>query len=171
MKRTNPKPLNIVNSYSENMINIKKIEEKENPILKRKDLLLMLDHKGEATPSANETTDMIAKKFKGDAKKTEIVYMFSEKGKAKTKVKAFIWEDKIVEKSEEKKPEKKERPEEKPEEKKEAGEKKEEKKPEEKPKEEPDQKKEEKSKEKSENKESKKEENTNKSKDQKDKSD
>ncbi|PIZ35387.1 MAG: 30S ribosomal protein S24e, partial [Candidatus Aenigmarchaeota archaeon CG_4_10_14_0_8_um_filter_37_24] len=32
------------------MINVKILEEKENPILKRKDLLLMLDHKGEPTP-------------------------------------------------------------------------------------------------------------------------
>jgi len=88
------------------MINVKVLEEKENKVLKRKDLLLMLDHKGEATPSESKATEIIKDKFKADPKKTEIVYMFSEKGKPATKVKAFVWDKKIVEKKEEKKEEK-----------------------------------------------------------------
>ena len=80
------------------MINVKVLEEKDNPVLKRKDLLLMLEHSGEATPKRVDMEKLIADKFKGDVKKTEIVYMFSEGGRAATKVKAFIWKEKIVEK-------------------------------------------------------------------------
>lgn len=106
------------------MINVKKLEEKENKVLKRKDLVLMLDHKGEATPSESKAKGLIKDKFKADPKKTEIVYMFSEKGKAATKVKAFVWDKKIVEKPEEKKEESEEKPkEQKPEEKQEKNEK------------------------------------------------
>ncbi len=87
------------------MINIKTLEEKENPILKRKDLLLMIEHKGEATPKKEDILKMVEEKFKGDPQKIEIIYMFSEKGLAKTKVKLFIWKEKIVEKPKEEKKE------------------------------------------------------------------
>ncbi|NCO97391.1 MAG: hypothetical protein GW865_04915, partial [Candidatus Aenigmarchaeota archaeon] len=79
------------------MINVKILEEKENPILKRKDLLLMLDHKGEPTPKTSDIAKLIADKFKGDQKKTEIIYMFSQKGISQTKVKAYVWKEKIIE--------------------------------------------------------------------------
>ena len=58
----------------------------------------MLDHKGEATPTKADALKLLTDKFKADPKKTEIVYMLSEKGTAKTKVKTFIWKEKIVEK-------------------------------------------------------------------------
>jgi len=99
------------------MINVKVLEEKENPVLKRKDLLLMLDHKGEATPKSDDVVKLVIDKFKGDPKKIEIVYMFSKKGAAKTKAKVLIWKDKVIEKPKEKKKSESEQPtEEKPEE-------------------------------------------------------
>jgi ribosomal protein S24E len=100
----------MIKTYCENMINIKKLEEQDNTILKRRDLMLVLEHKGEPTPKKESVRELVAKEFKGDPKKTEIIYMFTEGGRAATKVKAFIWKDKIVEKpKEEKKTETKKR--------------------------------------------------------------
>jgi ribosomal protein S24E len=116
------------------------VEKKENPFLKRTDLMLGVDHSGKATPNRDELEKMIAKKYKSIPEKVEIVYIFSEAGLSRSKVKARIWKEKAPEKKvRKKKPKKEKPPEPKPEEKKEekpAEEKKEEKPTEEKPKEE-----------------------------------
>ncbi|MCX6821649.1 MAG: hypothetical protein NTW30_02615 [Candidatus Aenigmarchaeota archaeon] len=114
------------------------LEKRENPILKRTDLLLKVDHDKQPTPKKEELTKAIADMFNSVPEKVEIIYIFSDVGATKAKVKAKIWEEKPPEK---KKKEKVEKPkEEKPTEKKEEAkpaekpvEKKEEKKPEEKP--------------------------------------
>jgi len=110
------------------------IEKKENPFLKRIDIMLMVDHKGQSTPKREDLEKSIAQEFKSVPEKVEIVYIFSGAGLAKSKIKARVWKEKIVEK---KKPKEKkiEKEETKPEEVKE--EKPAEKKPEEKPKETP----------------------------------
>jgi len=99
------------------------IEKRENPFLKRTDLMLMVDHKGQATPKREDLDKEIAKQFKSVPEKVEIVYIFSEAGLTKSKVKARIWKEKIVEKkkrkTKEKKPEEEPKKEEKVEEKKE----------------------------------------------------
>jgi len=111
------------------------IEKKDNPFLKRTDLVLMVDHKGQATPNREDLDKEIAKQFKSDPKKVEIVFIFSEKGLTKSKVKARVWKEKTVEKKV-RKP-KEEKPEEEPKKEEEMEEKKEEEKPEEVKKEEP----------------------------------
>jgi len=121
------------------------IEQKKNPFLKRTDLMLMIDHTGSATPKEEELKKEIAQKFKSGPDHVEVVYIFTQAGIAKSKVKSRIWEGKTpvkkvkkpkVEKpKEEPKPEEKPKEEAKPEEKK-PEEKAEEKKVEEKPKEE-----------------------------------
>jgi len=121
------------------------IEQKKNPFLKRTDLMLMIDHTGSATPKEEELKKEIAKKFKSGPDHVEVVYIFTQAGIAKSKVKSRIWVGKApvkikkpkVEKpkKEEPKPEEAPKEEGKPEEKK-PEEKKPEAKPEEKPKEE-----------------------------------
>jgi ribosomal protein S24E len=116
------------------MMKLDIIEEKKNPFLKRDDLILMIDHTGQATPSMNDVKKAIAEKFKSTPEKVEVLYIFTQTGAAKSRVKCRIWEEGIPEKkakkleekpkekpeAEEKKPEeKKEEPKEKPSEKKE----------------------------------------------------
>ena len=114
------------------------IEKRENPFLKRTDLLLSIDHKGQATPKRDDLEKDIANQFKSVPEKVEIIYIFSEAGLTRSKVKARVWKEKIVEKKirkgKEKKPKKEVKPKEgaKPEEKK-LESNPEEKKPEEKP--------------------------------------
>lgn len=91
------------------MIDMTILEEKHNPILKRKDIIIEIRHQGKPTPKKEDVHKAVTDRFKGDPKKTEVIYMLTEKGLGKTKAKAFIWEDKVVLK-EEKKPAAQEQP-------------------------------------------------------------
>jgi len=88
------------------------VEKKENPFLKRTDLILTVDHKGQATPKAEDLEKSIAEQFKSVPEKVEIVYIFSEVGLAKAKVKARVWKEKTIEKKKKKEAEIKEKKEE-----------------------------------------------------------
>jgi len=127
------------------------IEEKENKLLKRKEILVRLDYEGKSTPSKAELQKILADHFKVKMENLEISKVLSEIGLTKGKAWIKIWEEKKVPIYSEikKKAEKEEKPkeEEKPEERKEPEKEKEEKveekpeevkekKPEEKPKEE-----------------------------------
>jgi ribosomal protein S24E len=97
------------------------IEKKENPFLKRTDLILTVDHAGQATPKKDDLIKEIAGKFSSSPEKVTIDYIFSDFGLQKAKVKAKIWKENPPEKKfkkKEPKPEKiVEKKEEKPEEK------------------------------------------------------
>lgn len=88
------------------MIKIKILSEKENPLLKRKDLMLEVEHTGEATPKMEDLTERIAKNFKTTPEKVDIDYIFSESGIAQSRVKLKIWKGKPPEKKIKKKEEK-----------------------------------------------------------------
>ena len=106
------------------------LETRENPLLKRKELICSIEHEGDPTPSKAAVQAYIAKTEKVKPKSIEIKKIFSPKGGINSKVLVYFWREKEVPVLEEKKPETKEAPkseEEKP---------KEEPKPEEKPKEE-----------------------------------
>ena len=62
------------------MIQIKVLTEKKNPILKRTDLMLMVDHIGQPTPKTDDIIKKIAEKFNTSPEKVEVVYIFSQKG-------------------------------------------------------------------------------------------
>lgn len=94
------------------MMKVDIIEKKDNPFLKRTDLMLMIDHMGQATPKREDLEKDIAKQFKSVPEKVEIVYIFSEAGLTKSRVKARVWKERIVEKKKRKPKEKK--PKEKP---------------------------------------------------------
>ena len=84
------------------MIDLKILEESENKILKRRKLDLIVEHPGAPTPKKDDIIKSIAEKFKGDVEKIE-VWMFSDKGFPRTRIKAYIWEEKIVKKKEKEK--------------------------------------------------------------------
>jgi ribosomal protein S24E len=107
------------------------LDKKENPFLKRTDLILMIDHVGQATPKKEEIIKEIAGKFDSSPEKVTVEYIFSEFGLAKAKVKAKVWKEKAPEKNKKMKKTEEGKKEEQPKEET----KKEEKKPEEKPKE------------------------------------
>lgn len=72
-------------------------QKNENKLLKRTDLFLIIGHEGKPTPTQDEVIKAIAEKYKAPENKIEIIYIFSEKGKAQSKVKAKIWKEKIIE--------------------------------------------------------------------------
>jgi ribosomal protein S24E len=74
------------------------LDKKENPFLKRTDLILMIDHVGQATPKKEEIIKEIAGKFESSPEKVTVEYIFSEFGLAKAKVKAKVWKEKPPEK-------------------------------------------------------------------------
>lgn len=91
------------------------LSERENPFLKRKELMLLINHSGQSTPKKIELEDKIAEKFKADKEKIEIIYIFSDAGIARSRVKARIWEEKIIKKEKVEEKPKEEEKEEKPE--------------------------------------------------------
>ena len=74
------------------------MEKRNNPFMKRIDLMLSIDHTGKPTPRKDELVKTIAEKFKSVPEKVEIVYIFTETGKARSKAKARIWKEKVPEK-------------------------------------------------------------------------
>jgi len=94
------------------------IEEKENKLLKRKEILVRLDYEGKSTPSKAELQKILADHFKVKMENLEISKVLSEIGLTKGKAWIKIWEEKKVPIYSEikKKAEKEEKPEEKKEE-------------------------------------------------------
>ncbi|MBU5682711.1 MAG: 30S ribosomal protein S24e [Candidatus Aenigmatarchaeota archaeon] len=71
---------------------IKIIQEKNNPLLKRKELLLEIDHSNKATPSREELANEISKMFNVEKEKIVIDYILSIRGCSKSKAKVKIYE-------------------------------------------------------------------------------
>lgn len=72
------------------------IEEKENPLLKRKEILISVDYEGGATPSKAYLQKSFAEHFKVGIEKVEVTKILSETGLAKGKALVKIWQDKKV---------------------------------------------------------------------------
>lgn len=98
-------------------MDVKVLEERDNPFLDRKELKIELVHPGEATPPKNKLIEEIASKYKVDKDHIVVDYVFTKKGmsssiakakiyKKKPKIKKKIEKDKEVTKPEAKKEEK-----------------------------------------------------------------
>ena len=85
-------------------------EDKKNPFLKRRELLVKIDHEGEATPSFNALEQFIIKQTKADPEKLEILDIYSAKGAATAKSRVHIWDEKKIEKKKPKEEKKEEEP-------------------------------------------------------------
>jgi small subunit ribosomal protein S24e len=91
-------------------MNIQVITEKENPLLKRKEIIIALDYNGKATISRAELQKLIAEQFKASVDSVEIPKILSEVGIPKGKAWVKIWQEKKVPIYSESKKGKKEKP-------------------------------------------------------------
>lgn len=84
---------------------VKILEEKENPFFKRKELKIQIKHENSATPSKAELAKQLAEKNSVDVSQVVIDYIFTKKGLAESFAKVKILKEKQkveVQKKEEK---------------------------------------------------------------------
>lgn len=69
---------------------IKIINDYENKLLERRDLIIEVDHEDQPTPKKTDLEQKLAEHFKTEKNKIDIVYIFSLPGTNKSKVKIKI---------------------------------------------------------------------------------
>ena len=86
------------------------LNERNNVFLKRKELQLSLQHDNASTPSKAALQELLAKQLGEKKEKIDIRAIYSDKGRARSLSKVFVWEEppKKAEKKEEAKQEQKE---------------------------------------------------------------
>ncbi len=90
------------------------LEEKKNPLMKRKEILVSIDFEGSCTPSKFDLQKAIAESMKANAENIEVSKVLSEIGLSRGKAWVKVWEEKSgfdyakKEKPKEEKPEVKE---------------------------------------------------------------
>jgi len=72
------------------------IEEKENPMLKRKEIFISLDYEKGSTPSKADLQKLLAEQLNANIENVEISKILSEVGLPKGKALVKIWEEKKV---------------------------------------------------------------------------
>lgn len=77
-------------------MDLKVVDEKENKLLARRELLVDLLHSGEATPSRANVQQLVAKMLSSDPEATEIREIRSGKGEATSRVRVYVWKEKKV---------------------------------------------------------------------------
>src|SRR5437867_10399381 len=84
---------------------LKILEERENPFFKRKELKILINHANSATPSKNDLIKELAGKNSVDASQVVVDYIFSKKGLPESfaKVKILREKSKAVAQKKEKK--------------------------------------------------------------------
>lgn len=68
--------------------------EKDNPLLKRKELSLEIEHDGSSTPSCAALQQLLSKQINKDIEHIDIRKIFSGRGITKSFAKVFVWEEK-----------------------------------------------------------------------------
>ena len=86
------------------------LDEKQNPLLKRKEIIVSLDYNGKATISKAELQKILSEEFKVSMDSVEVTKIFSEFGTPKGKAWIKIWKEKKVPIYSEVKKEKAEKP-------------------------------------------------------------
>ena len=71
-------------------------DQKDNPFLKRKEMLVEIDHHSAATPSKASLQHLISKELKETVEKVDIRSIYSGHGLAKAEAKVFVWHEKKV---------------------------------------------------------------------------
>jgi len=70
------------------------VNEKNNPLLKRKELSIDIEHDSAATPSCASLQHLLAKQLNKEIEFIDIRNIFSGGGVSKSKAKVFVWEEK-----------------------------------------------------------------------------
>jgi small subunit ribosomal protein S24e len=69
--------------------------EKNNPLLKRKELLIEAVHENEPTPSRAALQELVTKQFGYEPEKTDVRSIYTDGGSCCSQVKVFVWAEKI----------------------------------------------------------------------------
>jgi ribosomal protein S24E len=72
------------------------IEEKENPVLKRKEVLISLDYEKGSTPSKAELQKVLSEQLNANMENVEISKILSEIGRPVGKAWIKVWQEKKV---------------------------------------------------------------------------
>ncbi len=72
--------------------------ERHNPYMRRKELLLTIEHDAESTPNKAAVLELLAKQLSIEKEKIEIIDIISETGMAKSRSSVFVWEEVPVKK-------------------------------------------------------------------------
>lgn len=70
------------------------VSERDNPLMRRREYWLSAEHLGKETPSRHEMLPQIAKKLGSKPELTLTDKIFSERGRAKSRVKVLVYKDK-----------------------------------------------------------------------------
>ncbi|MBI2583649.1 MAG: hypothetical protein HYW25_03210 [Candidatus Aenigmarchaeota archaeon] len=68
------------------------LKEKNNPHMKRKELMLLWEHIAGATPSRSGIQSLLSKEWSVEPEKVDIKSIFSLKGRPQSRVKVYVWE-------------------------------------------------------------------------------
>ena len=72
------------------------VEEKENPMLKRKEILMSLDYEGGSTPSKADLQKILSEQLNANIENVEISKIMSEVGRTKGMSWVKVWQEKKV---------------------------------------------------------------------------
>ena len=70
--------------------------EKHNPFLKRKEIIVNIEHESEPTPQKAALQQYLARELNTEAEKIEVKNIFTDVGLPKSQAKIFAWEEKII---------------------------------------------------------------------------
>jgi ribosomal protein S24E len=72
------------------------LEEKENPMLKRKEMIMSLDYEGGSTPSKADLQKLLSEQLNANIESVEISKILSEIGRTMGKAWVKLWQEKKV---------------------------------------------------------------------------
>jgi ribosomal protein S24E len=72
------------------------VEEKENPMLKRKEIIMSLDYEGGSTPSKADLQKLLSEQLNANIENVEISKIMSEIGRTRGMSWVKIWQEKKV---------------------------------------------------------------------------
>ncbi|MFX0092809.1 MAG: 30S ribosomal protein S24e [Candidatus Hodarchaeota archaeon] len=75
------------------VLEINIIKDKENPLLKRREVTAYIEHPGQATPTRETARNKLAAMLNTDSDQTALISLFTEYGRQRTKAKVHIYED------------------------------------------------------------------------------
>ncbi|MFX1250248.1 MAG: 30S ribosomal protein S24e [Promethearchaeota archaeon] len=74
-------------------IDIEIIDDKENPLLKRREVIAYIEHLGQATPTREMARNKLAAMLNSDKERVALISLFTDYGRQKTKAKIHIYEN------------------------------------------------------------------------------
>lgn len=69
------------------------LNENQNNVLRRKELQVAIDHENEPTPSKAALQELISKQLEHNKEKIDVRSIYSDKGRARSLSKIFVWEE------------------------------------------------------------------------------